>query len=462
MANNTIQGGTSTMATDEIATVHHQYVKVEFGGEDVATPVSKADPLPIVEWDPEIGLSGGVTTYRQRMTAMSYTVLADSIADGLAAFWSSSVANGGTTTSSGGEGLIQTSANALGSAQLVSTAPPYFPGQSAWCMAAARFGDTGSVGNIRRIGAFTVSGTTPQDGFCFELNGTTFNIVIFKAGVATTVASTTLSNVLVAPFTVDLNYHLWEIRWASNGADFYIDGVLRHRASGGSTSLTGTLNFPMAAQNINTSGATNRILAVRNIGLGRHGTPPTDPHQGAYYRGRASTYRMVGRAGTVPRRALALWNAVGSGRTVEIGQISIDVLATAAVAVTVVSPIFRIHRITAIPTNGSALTKTPKSTGDISSASITLFQDASADGTNSATALAATVTAGSHLTQEFCPRLITGAGYEMSDRVELLTDQQILVRPGEGIVLSYDGITAATQEPASLHSIATIDWRETA
>ncbi len=186
---------------------------------------------------------------------------------------------------------------------------------------------------------------------------------------------------------------------------------------------------------------------------------PDDPEAAATFRGRASTYRSVGRAGTTARRVLALWNAAGSGKVVTINQVAIDVMSISAVAITVIAPPIRIYRITAIPTNGTTLTKVAKDTALTSSASISLFQDASADGTNSAAALAATVTAGSALTQEFASRLITGAGFEMMDRAELLGEKKVIVRAGEGIVLSLD-ITLATQEPAGVQTLATIDWWE--
>ena len=51
MANNTtLSAGTGdgdTIATDDIAGVKHQKIKVEFGGEDVATEVTTSTPLPI-------------------------------------------------------------------------------------------------------------------------------------------------------------------------------------------------------------------------------------------------------------------------------------------------------------------------------------------------------------------------------------------------------------------------------
>lgn len=38
---------TKTVATDEVAGVHHQLVKIEHGADGAATPVSAADPLPV-------------------------------------------------------------------------------------------------------------------------------------------------------------------------------------------------------------------------------------------------------------------------------------------------------------------------------------------------------------------------------------------------------------------------------
>jgi hypothetical protein len=179
----------------------------------------------------------------------------------------------------------------------------------------------------------------------------------------------------------------------------------------------------------------------------------------ATFRGRAATFRTVGRAGTTPRRILAIWNALGSGKVVHVNQITLDVVQTAVMAVTVVPPIIRIYRITAIPTNGTALSKIAKDSNLSSSASISLFGDASADGTNSASALAATTTSGAMLAQEFMARLITAAGYEMFDRVELLAGWDIVLRPGEGLVLSLD-LTLATQEPSTTTTVAGIDWFE--
>lgn len=229
----------------------------------------------ISDQDVELGLSVGTTGLRDRLTAERYTILSDSLADGINAFWTSTTSSGGTTTSTGGEGVISTSANASGSAQLVSTVINYYPGQVGWFNSAVRMSDAGSAGNVRRIGVFTVSGTTPQNGFYYELNGTTLNAVVVKAGTPTATASTSWSRAADAPFTLDANFHSFEIRYTANTVWFYVDNILRHRVSGTNAAITTTLDFSMVIQSINSSGATDRYIAVRNCGVGGFGNPAT-------------------------------------------------------------------------------------------------------------------------------------------------------------------------------------------
>src|SRR6185369_6227742 len=209
-------GSGTSIASDDISSVQYQRVKLIHGADGVnAGDVSTANPFPITRYDTELSLETGRTSLRDDLVAQRYTVLADSLADGLAGFWTAATANGGTATSSGGEGLLQTTAAATGSAQITSTTVTYFPGQVAWFNSAARFNDTGSAGNIRRIGVFTVSGTTPQNGFYYELNGTTLNAVVCNATSASATAVGSWSKFSTAPFTLDTNYHSFEIRFTA-------------------------------------------------------------------------------------------------------------------------------------------------------------------------------------------------------------------------------------------------------
>ena len=224
-------------------------------------------------FDSETLQSSSVTGLRDIVFAERMTILGDSFADGFSTFWNQSFANGGSATTTLGEGQFKTSVAINGTSQFASTNISYYPGQINWLNSAVRFGDTGTAGNIRRVGMSTVSAFVPQDGFYYELNGIVLNAVYVKSGVVTAIPSTSWSNVTAAPFILDTNYHSFEIRYTSNSVWFIIDNVLRHKVSGQTTPLTGTLSFPIFIQNIKTSGTTDITLAIRNVGNGRFGKP---------------------------------------------------------------------------------------------------------------------------------------------------------------------------------------------
>lgn len=179
----------------------------------------------------------------------------------------------------------------------------------------------------------------------------------------------------------------------------------------------------------------------------------------ASFRGRFTTPITPGRAGTVGQKIAGLFNAAGSAVLVEIGEVRVDLYQTVIKAVTVPPPTVRCHRIAAVPTNGTAGTKVAKDSALTSSASVTTWQDASADRTSSGTALTATIAAGTGLSQEFAPRLITAAGYEPADRMAFLDEEGVTLRAGEGMAVFLD-YTVATMNPITDMWIAQIDWVE--
>ncbi len=185
--------------------------------------------------------------------------------------------------------------------------------------------------------------------------------------------------------------------------------------------------------------------------------PVSEPH--ASFRGRVSTFRTPGRGGTTGQKIFALHNATGSTKIVHINQLAVDFTCTVVKAVTVLPPMIRASRFTALPTGGTALTKTSKDTSLTADASITAWGDASVDGTLSASALAVTIPAGMTLTQEFAARLITAAGYEPFDRTEFLEGKDVVLRALEGVVIFLDYVLA-TQNPSTDMWAVTCDWFE--
>jgi hypothetical protein len=180
------------------------------------------------------------------------------------------------------------------------------------------------------------------------------------------------------------------------------------------------------------------------------------------YTGHAATFRIPGRAGTTGQKLMSIHNATGSSIVADVQKITVDKVSTVVMAVTVIPPVVRLWKVTVLPTNGTALTKVADdSSSTASSASITLLQDASADGTNSTSALTATLPAGTVVTAEFAPRLITAAGYEMFDRTDFLEGDlnHIVLRPLEGLVVFLD-YTLATQNPTTDSWVCSVGWEE--
>lgn len=179
------------------------------------------------------------------------------------------------------------------------------------------------------------------------------------------------------------------------------------------------------------------------------------------YRGRGSTFRTPGRAGTAGQKLLSLHNATGSTVLVDIEKVVVDLTATVIKAVTVLPPVIRLWKVTVLPTNGTALTKVPEDSALSSNASVTMLGDASADGTLSTTALTATLPAGMIITQEYAPRMITAAGFELMDRATFLEgeDERITLNPLQGIVVFADYVLA-TQNAATDMWLATCRWME--
>lgn len=179
------------------------------------------------------------------------------------------------------------------------------------------------------------------------------------------------------------------------------------------------------------------------------------------YTGYCSTFRTPGRAGTAGQKIFAIHNATGSTIVAEVQDIVVALNQTVVKAVTVMPPVIRLYKVTVLPSSGTAGVKVARdSSATATSASLTVWQDASADGTSSGTALAATLPA-TVIAAEFAPRMITAAGLEMQQRVNFLEDDlaTVILRPLEGIVVMLD-YTLATQNPVTDMWTVSARWEE--
>jgi len=178
------------------------------------------------------------------------------------------------------------------------------------------------------------------------------------------------------------------------------------------------------------------------------------------FRGKGCTFRTPGRAGTTGQNILTLHNAVGSGVTVSLRKVRVDMFATVGRALTVAPPIIRVWKITDLPTNGTVITKLKVGGTTTSAAAVVATNDASVDGISSASALGTTRPAGNVIAQAVAPRLITGAGMFLpAATVFDFEAAPISLAAGEGIVVFLDYVVA-TMNPTTDMWTVDVEWSE--
>jgi hypothetical protein len=188
------------------------------------------------------------------------------------------------------------------------------------------------------------------------------------------------------------------------------------------------------------------------------------------YLGRASTFRTPGRAGTAGQKIFAIHNSTTSPLLVDVDKILVDFITTVAIGKvgTIIPPIVRLWKFTAVPTNGTALGKVPEDSALASNAQVTVWGDASADGTGSGTTLTVTLPAANILTQCVAPNRVfgtTGTGtnpwMEDAGRMIFLPDEDevITLRALEGLAVFLD-YTVATANPVTDFWLVSCRWKE--
>jgi hypothetical protein len=197
---------------------------------------------------------------------------------------------------------------------------------------------------------------------------------------------------------------------------------------------------------------------------------PVDGSKEISYLGMVSTFDTLGRAGTVGQKLLALHNATGSTVLVDVYGIKVDLVQAAGAGqlMTVLGTKIRLWKFTAVPTNGTVLTKVPRDSALASKSTLTVWGDASADTVNSVSALTITLPAGTFALSEFAPRMLLAAAtptavtfYEPFDGTNYLSDpsQAITLRPLEGLCVFLD-YTVATGNPTTNHWVGSLQWTE--
>jgi hypothetical protein len=224
------------------------------------------------------------------------------------------------------------------------------------------------------------------------------------------------------------------------------------------TAGQGTNSWTVTRGIDNTTAVAHTTGVTVSYVVGMQRVSPVDERQISYI-GRSATFKTLGRAGTSGQKIFAIHNATASKILVDVQRITVDVMQTAARVIE--PPMVRLWKFTAVPTNGSAVTKVPEDSALSSNASVTLWQDASADSTGSGTTLTVTLPAATVVSQSWGPRALTLVGYEQFDRETFLEaqDERVTLRALEGICVFLD-YTAAVANPVTDKWMVTCRWIE--
>jgi hypothetical protein len=254
------------------------------------------------EVDCEIIERNGVSYYRQRTEVIGFTdhygtkqyiapngelvslplykLVGDSFATASLDpnMWASTLVAGGTAEISSGELLISTNTTANGSATVESVSVARFIGLGPNKFRSLfRFAVVNAPNNTRDWGVDTI---TQTDGALFRISNGVFSIVTKKGGIETVIADGSTSKPFNGQYgttyTIDNDYHNYEVIYQPRQVVFTIDDKILHTAKTTSSPWSNTLHLHAHFQNTNTGGSTTNVTMQSLLGVvSRFGIPET-------------------------------------------------------------------------------------------------------------------------------------------------------------------------------------------
>lgn len=201
-------------------------------------------------------------------------------------FWTATVANNGTVTIANSDCTLSTNTtSANGSAILTSVRRArYVPGQAHVARLQVVLGTPATANNNRKWGVgWGATMPTISDGAYFEVEGSTFEVVVLKGGVATKITNGNFNGTYGSTYDPGTTIHTYEVYWNTRDLFFTIDGEVLHTMEVSTITLTNTVQFHIYLENTNINNLqTNQTLLSSAAGIRRLGpllSQPTSKYQ---------------------------------------------------------------------------------------------------------------------------------------------------------------------------------------
>lgn len=211
-------------------------------------------------------------------------------------FYTSTLSGGATATISNSELDLATSTTSGSSAEFATSSLARYMGANMNQYRSVRRFSAGATNNVRRWGVMDLA-TAPQNGFYFKLSNTTFSVCRMLAGVETKIDSGSFNgngSKVNQSYSLDLNYHTFEIYYTNRKVMFVIDSVPIHTITATTTPLTGTKHLRGYASNINTGVGSVTHIYSESMTVSRFGKPTSQPK---YYFQQGQTAGVVLKTG---------------------------------------------------------------------------------------------------------------------------------------------------------------------
>lgn len=225
--------------------------------------------------DPQGGKTAKISLFRTLATCDPIKLVGQSFEGTLDTnFWDTTGTGGttGTTAQSTGLMTLTSGTNSAGTAILNSVRTARFvSGSQNYFRCIAAVSSVNLASNTKEWGVGINAGagiqTTHQDGFFFMVNGASgFGIQTYKGGAAATFIAQNAfkpDGTNTVAYTLDTNYHIYEIWYNPYLVQYYIDDVLVHTSILTAALLSDTLALKIHAHNTNAGATTTSTLILR-------------------------------------------------------------------------------------------------------------------------------------------------------------------------------------------------------